>query len=592
MEEKRNLYTLARIGIMAVLDLFVMTASLHARIDRTSSNVAQFDAVIELDASRRRTHVVLFARYWVTADSYRMAVVWAEPHAGHFNFPLYPPTLNVASDPNRFMISHQFQHMYDGAFAKPIGERGPFRHQFNAYYLSDIRFAESEAVVPHIDASDLHLHAGKKTQREEVLDLSSKTGGEIRCDDAAQARIRLKRGRPSEVNLFDQEGNLLKAIAYEYTETGGHGTFQRQRVVLPEQPIVVAFDGQGPTITVAGETREYSSLETVHHNGGRQCTVDYEGVTIRGRETPMPSHIAVCSGDQADVLRSARLCNFVSRRMTAEEIEAAARRFGAFDPCDVRCRELFLKYWMKPFSVVSQLDSSLLHDLRSDLRHRSSMGSTIGEQLKRINTLLQLDWMLDDSAGIESDFRQYLSLLSGNGLDRMVLVGGQNAIEITFRWGKCRVASGLLSHWLDTATGRNDPNSLLELAAGNIGTRRFWTTARLMERMLADPGISADQRFAAQAYHCIAMANICQMVRDPDHCVTTELDAAQVQWVIAQDAAESLAAETSASLNSAWRTFSTVAHPTREHLILKSKLDTIEKVFGDRRINDEISQSD
>lgn len=95
----------------------------------------QFDSIIELNAPLCRTHVVLFARYWVSPKLYRMAVVWGEPHAGNLNFPIFPRSLNVTSDPAAFRIEHQFRHMYDGVYLRPIGQRGPFRHQFNSYYF-------------------------------------------------------------------------------------------------------------------------------------------------------------------------------------------------------------------------------------------------------------------------------------------------------------------------------------------------------------------------------------------------------------------------------------------------------------------------
>ncbi len=498
------------------------------RTDKKSSTL-HLDAIMELHAPVCRTHVVLFVRFWVTTDSYRASVVWGEPHASAVNFPIYPPTLNVASDPNRFVISHQLLHMYDGVFRKPLGLRGPFRHRFNSYSLSDVRFAERE--------------------------------------------------------ILDQ----FKSIEYDRADSNDN-LRRRQHVLLPERPITVGFAGEAPTITVNGESRKYPELETVQYAGGRRYTIDYQTVKIGGQDVPMPACIVVRSGDGTRVLRSARLYNYISCEMTPDQIETDATRFSVFDPHDMACRELLLRYWMKPPGDVSPADENSLQDLCTHFRDMPVAGATVGEQLKRVNLLMQLDWMQEDMAKLETDFRKYLSLLSTNGLDRMILFGGQNAIEITIRWAQFRAAERLLPLWLDAALLRNDPNAILDFASANLATSRFWTTAKLMEKAMSRPTLSVEQRFLAQAYHAITLSGISRMASDPDHMVRRELDIAQVRWSLIGSDEGPLLAQARTSLDAARRAYASVTEPSQECRTLRKELDTIGRsVLGNGRSENEDS---
>jgi len=590
MRKKRPFRLASDICLMIVLNICVSVPSLAAETVHTYKNLIRFDAVVELNASRGRTHIELFARYWVSPDSYRMVVVWAEPHAGHFNFPLYPPTLTIASDPNHFVVGHQFQHMYDSTFAKPFGHRGPFRHQFNTYHLSDIRFAEQESLGMYVCNDDLGLGGGDWDNREEFIDLPGKTASFEHRGIAMQAKVRVTDDRLSKLSLFDDESLLLESIEYGYRDGTGANSLRKQEVILPERPMTVGFARKGPTITVDGEGRRYSEFTTIHHAGGRRCTVEYTSVKIGGQDVPVPACIVVRSGDGTRVLRSARLYNYISCEMTPDQIETDATRFSAFDPHDIACRELLLRYWMKPPRDVSPADANSLQDLCTHFRDMPVADATVGEQLKQVNLLMQLDWMQEDMAKLETDFRKYLSLLSTNGLDRMILFGGQNVIEITIRWAQFRAAERLLPLWLDAALLRNDPNAILDFASANLATSRFWTTAKLMEKTMSKPTLSVEQRFLAQAYHAITLSGISRMASDPDHMVRRELDIAQVRWSLIGSDEGRLLAQARTSLDAARRAYASVTEPSQECRTLRKELDTIGRsVLGNGRSENEDS---
>src|SRR5262245_60941745 len=64
----------------------------------------QFDAVICDESPRGNAYAVLFVRYVVSRDSYRLEVLWGEPHGEELLFPAYPLGLRVESTPNEFRI--------------------------------------------------------------------------------------------------------------------------------------------------------------------------------------------------------------------------------------------------------------------------------------------------------------------------------------------------------------------------------------------------------------------------------------------------------------------------------------------------------
>ncbi len=567
---------MAACGSVAVLVLWLVTGVSAARAGPPNDTGVQFDAVIELNARSGRSHVVLFVRYWVAARFYRAAVVWGEPHEGSLNFPIYPPTLNVASDPNAFAISHQLQHVYDGVFCKPLDQRGPFRHRFNSYSLADTRFAEREALALRVYAGDLEDLEKCDEERQEVKALFDQTRDGHTQRDAAQIRVRSSQGRLDALDLLDSKGHRLESLTYEYENGDTNSPLLRERVWLPERPITVGFNGPGPRITIAGETRQSSELETVHHESGRRCVVDYGVQSLGGRRLSLPVRVVVYSGDQGQVLRSVRLYDFVACQGTPAQIQQEAQRYSGFDANEMSCRGLLLKHWMRDPGDIPPADANVFRRLRADFSGRSPMGASAGQQLKRINALLQLDWRLDDPNQLEKDFRDYLSLLSANDLPRMVLFGGQNAIEVTVRWHQFGAADTLLRVWLDFATAFNDVASLLDFASAGLARGRYWTVAELADRVLTVAPLSPSQRFVAQAIRCIALARLRETKERADSSAT-DLATTQKRWAMAHWSDHILWVQINEGMDAAQRAFAPLDRPTQAERGLKRQLDTIRR---------------
>ena len=165
-------------------------------------------------------------------------------------------------------------------------------------------------------------------------------------------------------------------------------------------------------------------LETIHHAGSRKCSVDYESTKMGDKLLALPVRVAVCTADEQTVLRSSRLFNFKQVELDSDQVRKSAEAFSSFDSRDWKCREMLLRYWMKDPAEVEDEDSKTLRQLRVHFENVSIVNKTAGEQLRRINMLLQIDWILGDSEQLKKHFQQYLDTLSANDMDRMVLVGG------------------------------------------------------------------------------------------------------------------------------------------------------------------------
>ena len=178
--------------------------------------------------------------------------------------------------------------------------------------------------------------------------------------------------------------------------------------------------------------------------------------------TPNLLRVAVRTADEEKVLRSSRMSNFRQVELNSDQISKSAHTFSSFDSQDWKCREMLLKYWTEDPAEVEAEDLKVLRQLRTHFEEVSVVGKTSGEKLRRVNMLLQIDWMLGDSEQLNKHFQQYLAILISNDLDRMVLVGGQHAIETTIRWRQFSAADDLLQKWVDRAVAGNNEQTILD----------------------------------------------------------------------------------------------------------------------------------
>ena len=136
MNFKLNIY------IVIVLFAGLFHSAILAEIEKPQ--VISYDAIMELDSPITSKYVVLFVRYCIVGDKYKVDIAWAEPHIGALNYCLYPVTLSVDSEPMSFSTNSQLSKYARSAFKKPINKRGPFTYLFNAYKQSLLNHRTNE----------------------------------------------------------------------------------------------------------------------------------------------------------------------------------------------------------------------------------------------------------------------------------------------------------------------------------------------------------------------------------------------------------------------------------------------------------------
>jgi hypothetical protein len=145
---------------------------------------------------------------------------------------------------------------------------------------------------------------------------------------------------------------------------------------------------------------------------------------------------------------------------------------------------------------------------------------------------------------------------------------------MTIRWQYFAAADRLLETWRDAAVSGNDVEAALDFAAASLRRGRLWTIAKLMDKILEMPRISPAQRFVAQALRCIALAQVYQMVREPDY-IKTELGIAQARWALSRMDAETLRRELTQGMAEARQLFTGLDQPTRQHKALRAQLEKL-----------------
>ena len=200
----------------------------------------RFDAVISLDPPISRTHMLVFARYWVASDYYEMAIVWAEPPGPGLRFPVYPVSLAVGSDASTFEMRHDIFSAYNTNFSKPVGPSGTFQYMYGDYPITNLRFSDSESFGQRVYVSDVtNFNAAVGSQ---VLGL-------LRRDGIVQElAVRGNSNVLTSLDLFDRNHRRLQSLQYEYTGGGTNSRLARETVVLPERPIELGLPGEGVTV--------------------------------------------------------------------------------------------------------------------------------------------------------------------------------------------------------------------------------------------------------------------------------------------------------------------------------------------------------
>lgn len=583
--KSRRIY-ISGTALAAVLTVYLFPAfglctSATGKIEPTSTNigVVQFDAIIELNHysphSLRHDYTVLFARYWVARDCYSAAVVWAEPQSTDLFFAVHPPGLSVVSNEQAFKVCHESIKKGNEAYKKPVGERGVFRSMFGSYPIDNVRFAEQEALATRIYAADLRQLQDANQTCTEALDLSIPAAESGNAREIAKLKVESSGDHINSIQLFNAKQQLLKSISYEYESKVGKGCLRRQIVTLPERPMTVGFKGDGIKVTLDGKEYHYRDLEARHHVGGQTCTVEYEPVPLADKKVPLPVRVTVRGGKDDQILRCVHLMNFKKVELDAAGAEELAKQFARFTDEQRKYQELRSKYWDKRVADIEEPEIQTIRQLRTRIEKDAPVAdSSVGQKLKHLNVLMELDLILGDTAELERHYQRYLSTLYENKLSKLTLVGGYGVIETAMFRGRQTEAQKLLDRWVDTVLPMNDPESVLLFARRQLAKTRFWTTIKMLEKLPAKRDMGADVRFEAEVHRCTALAELCKLLHADD--IGEKGLAAKVEsdWVapIGKDGLDRMLAD---SMDQAKQYFTGLPAPTEPHLALRRQLDKI-----------------
>ena len=541
----------------------------------SEAEVLRFDAILELSAPIAGTHVMLCARYWVSPTHYSVAVVWAEPAEAALNFSTYPPTLQIDSNEQEFSLSNQLRPGNDTRFSKPLGQRGAFRNKFNNYPVEKIRFAEHEALASRIYVDDMEKLAAQAEDEWQTIDVGNCANQKGRDREVAKLDVRMSEGRMAALKITDANGQAIKSIEYEYSKHKGQWLLAKQNVLLPKRLLTVGYNNRGATVKIGNKEQTYKELPGSHHKGGRKCTVEYKPIKIANGVLPLPASITVHHGETNAVLRTARLSNFVQLKQTPKETEQAASDFSRFGDRELKVRELSSKYWQKDPDKIEDADGALLEQLRAHFENLDVSTKTLGERLKRINMLMQLDWIGSHDA-LKERFRQYLAILTSNKLVEIVLAGGLHAIDMTIEWGQFPTADALLGDWIEAAITACDAESILRFAQIQLRRRHYWAIARLLEECSKPRHDWKQKCFDAQALRCVVLWELSEMVKDPSKAKTNRViaQAGFASWSLGPDGLLTTAAE---SLAQAKESFANLDQPSQTQVALRRQLDQIDR---------------
>ena len=515
-----------------------LSATSAGKIEPAGTNIGavQFDAVIELNRysphSLRHDYTMIFARYWVARDYYSASVVWAEPQSTDLFFAIHPMGLSVFSNEQAFKVCHESIKKDNETYKKPLGQRGVFRYMFGGYPISNIRFAEREALAERLYATDIKFSEDANKADEEVLDFSIAATEGVDARVVSKLKIQTNGDRIDSMQLFNSDKRLLKDIIYEYENKGNKSYLHMQTIVLPERPVTVGFKGEGVKVTLDGKEYRYRYLEATHNAGGRRCTVEYELVTLVDKRIPIPVRVTVRGGQENRILRSVHLMNFKKVQLDAVGAEDAARQFATVPADERQYEQLHLKYWKKAPDEIEGKDHEAIEQLRDRFQtDLNAPDKTTGEKLKDLNILMELNRILGKTTELERHYRWYLSILAEKKLLWMTLVGGYGVIETSMFRGRRSEAEKLLDLWLNAALEINDAESILLFSKSQLAKNRLWTTVKLLENFLNKNHCSADDRFEAQVLRCIALGELCNLVSTDDIAKKGLIAEVQANWV-------------------------------------------------------------
>ena len=538
----------------------------------------QFDAIVALEHTGLRPPVELYVRYWVSLDDYQAAIVWVEPHGRDLRLPMYPPTLRIASGAAEFSIISDVHDSYNQTHHKPIFEEYALTGRFGNYPIGSSRFAEQEAVAIRIHADFLRaLLSSDETVEGVEFGLPFESASPpLR---PLSMKVSANRGRVDSIQLFGKEG-LLKRITYDFEVEDGRRRLSRQHIDVPERMIMGSLPGDGIRVTVNDKPLHIKDVPLIFQKGGRRWTIEYDTFRLGAASSKLPVRVSVRSASDETALRSARLMGFKTGGMSFSESGRAALDFAGFKDQHREYRRLLTEYWKRAPEDVPEADLRVARELRHYFSDEAvKNGGSLGQQLRRLNILMELSRLSGDQAELEIHYKRYLTTLGSNQRFDMMLAGGYGAIDTLMLWGRFVEADALLGIWLNEIDEVIDIETVRRYARRELARGNLWTTIQLLKRFSTQPELDGNVRFELNAMASVALDELTGQVLKRESSVTR----AQANWVASSTPMDDLERLHTESLKETFRLLEGVQHPNEAQTALRRRVMSIlPKVVTDR----------
>ena len=142
--------------------------------------------------------------------------------------------------------------------------------------------------------------------------------------------------------------------------------------------------------------------------------------------------------------------------------------------------------------------------------------------------------------------------------------------------GRRREAGMLLDRWVDTVLPMNDAESILLFARRQLAKKRFWTTAKFLERCSAEGLFTTDTQFEAEVLRCTALHELYKLMLNPNAIKGLSAET-EADWVRCRTGPGGLEMMLADSLAQARRAFGCLTQPTESQLAFNRQLDKIAK---------------
>jgi hypothetical protein len=537
-------------------------------------DVVRFDALLKINSTNLLPNSLLFARYWVASDFYSISIIWAEPSLGNFNYPTIFQSFVINSDNNQFSTSSQTINKYSVSVTKPIPERGAFLSSLGSYPIDNLRFAEPEALASRIYKKDIG-DINDQISEIKTVEIPDYNDGNGNKREVAKIAYKASDGYIKNLKLINKNNQIFKSIEYQYSHSDGNSILKSQKVVLPEKIMQVGFRGKGATITINSQSQTFTELPGFHHTGGRICNIDYDPVKTNDKDLLVaPSSITVQRGDSNNIMRSAKIYNVEKLKMSLQEVQQAAQEYGRISDDELNIKNLLEKCLLQNPSEIEKEDSGLLVQIR---KHFDDIGAkTTSEKLKRISTLINLDWIQSDDKLVEH-FRQHLSILKENNLEQIIMYNGLTAIDYTVVLGSFSTADEILNDWLNSFIADIQVNEILNFSQAQMKIQHFWTIYKMLDKCLKSNRNLADNKFDVQVQKTITLYQfyISSKSQNKSRRLTS-----QIEWASRTIKTDDMPKMITDNIDETERLFDDLKEPTKTQLQFKQQIDKIKETMA------------